>query len=63
VSELLSLSPDNSSVHFRPFPSNKYLSKIHSTLYRCFAVNVVGVAASPVIDVRAGRSKTNISFS
>ena len=54
VFELLSVSGDNSSIFFRPFPSNKYLSRIHSTLYQCVAANVVGVVASPVIDVRAG---------
>ena len=54
VFELLSFSGDNSSIHFRPFPSNKYSSKIHSTFYQCFAINSVGVISSPVIDVRAG---------
>jgi hypothetical protein len=57
VVELLSMSSDNSSIHFRPFPSNKYSSKIHSTFYQCFAINSVGVVASAVIDVRAGETE------
>ena len=57
VVELLSMSSDNSSIHFRPFSSNKYSSKIHSTFYQCFAINSVGVVASAVIDVRAGETE------
>ena len=54
MNEFLSLSMDNRTLSFHPFPSTQYSSSIHATVYKCTAKNEAGLISSPDIDLRAG---------
>ena len=54
TNEFLSLSMDNRTLSFHPFPSTQYSSSIHATVYKCTAKNEAGLISSPDIDLRAG---------
>jgi hypothetical protein len=53
--DVLEVSPDNKTLRFLPFASEKYSSAIHATSYQCRATNEMGSIESTTVDIRAGK--------
>lgn len=54
---LVHQNPNTNALVFRSFAADEFSPEVHSTKYRCLASNLHGTITSPLVQVKAGRSR------